>query len=115
MKFFLPLVVLIGWSCKEAQVSEVSPEEPDLGVEIGGTISSVNTSWGFLVVELDQQSTFERNSKFLMTRDGESLGEVLVGDFDADRAIIEIVPGSAPFGMKPSAGDLVVLTERRLN
>ncbi|MGJ8696119.1 MAG: hypothetical protein ACSHYF_07360 [Verrucomicrobiaceae bacterium] len=104
----------------QAEIVRVSNKIQESKARVSGntfqaSVASVNNEWGFLVINAGEKSGLSGDSKLILTRDGRSLGKVLISSLEANQAIAEVVPESIAPGVRPQPGDSVILANTAAN
>lgn len=77
-----------------------------------GSITSVNTTWGFVVVNLgDANSNITPRSKLLVTRGGRLLGSLKPTSVEGTQTVCDLVLKDLVPGIRIQRGDLVTIAE----
>ena len=75
-----------------------------------GTVTAVNSGWGFCVLSLGDKQGAAANRILIVTRDGQAIGKVKITNVEASQSVADVVPGSFLKGVYVEPGDRVIYT-----
>lgn len=74
-----------------------------------GTITAVNSEWGFVVIGSGENAGLTGSSKLLIKRGGRLIGKLTISNLQSNQAIADVVPDSVSIGARIQIGDQVIL------
>jgi cell shape-determining protein MreC len=60
---------------------------------IEGSILSVDTDWGFVVINVGEQDGVRENGELMVSRGGKLVGKVQISSVENDRSVANVLPG----------------------